>query len=144
MPLSGEYVPSPQHRAAEQVALYESSGGKRGGTMIGKPVVIVTMRGAESGKIRKVPVMRVEHDGSYALVASMGGAPNNPAWVGNLRSHPEIELQDGAIRQDMVVREASGDERAAWWRRAVEAFPNYAGYQTKTERQIPVFIAESA
>ncbi len=146
MALTGEYVPSTQQWVRDQVELYESSGGTQGTTLreTGLPVVIVTSLGARSGKIRKTPLMRVEHDGRYALVASQGGAPKHPTWYFNLRSHPVIELQDGPARQEMAVREVEGDERAEWWERAVAAFPNYADYQEKTEREIPVFVAEPA
>jgi deazaflavin-dependent oxidoreductase (nitroreductase family) len=140
MPLHGEYEPSPSDRAREQVEEYESSGGTRGNTMIGLPVVILTTKGAKSGKIRKTPLMRVEHDGEYAVVASLGGAPKHPVWYYNVKSHPEVELQDGPAKQDMVAREVTGDERARWWEIAVAAFPNYAEYQKKTEREIPVFV----
>lgn len=144
MPLTGEYVPSPAQWVREQVEKYESSGGTEGTTMRGMPVVVVTMQGARSGKLRKVPVMRVEHDGRYAIVASKGGAPDNPVWYSNLVDNPHVELQDATIKQDMVVREISGDERAVWWERAVAAYPDYADYQTKTDRLIPVFLAEPA
>ncbi len=142
MALTGEYVPSPSTWVREQVELYESSGGTEGTTMRGMPVVIVTSLGARSGKLRKTPLMRVEHDGHYLLVASQGGAPTHPTWYFNLLKHPEIELQDGPVKQEMKVRELSGDEKARWWERAVEAFPNYADYQRKTDREIPVFLAE--
>jgi deazaflavin-dependent oxidoreductase (nitroreductase family) len=142
MPLQGEYVPGAWQRSRDQVALYESSGGTRGTTLGGRPVVVVTMIGAQSGKVRKAPVMRVEHDGRYAVVASVGGAARNPAWYHNLRANPHVELQDGPTRRDYVARELSGDERAVWWQRAVEAFPQYAAYQQKTKRVIPVFLLE--
>jgi deazaflavin-dependent oxidoreductase (nitroreductase family) len=144
MALSGEYVPSTQKWVRDQVELYESSGGTRGTTLrdSGLPVVIVTSLGAKSGKIRKTPLMRVEHEGRYLLVASQGGAPKHPTWYFNLKSHPVIELQDGPVRQEMAVRELSGEEKATWWERAVAAFPNYADYQRRTEREIPVFLAE--
>jgi deazaflavin-dependent oxidoreductase (nitroreductase family) len=142
MPLAGEYVPSPSAWVRDQVALYESSGGTEGTTMRGLPVVVVTSRGARSGKLRKTPLMRVEHEGSYALVASQGGAPEHPTWYWNLRAHPTIELQDGPRRQDMVTREVRGEERAVWWERAVAAFGDYADYQERTDREIPVFLAE--
>ena len=146
MTLTGDYVPSTQQWVRDQVELYESSGGTRGTTLreTGLPVVIVTSLGAKSGKIRKTPLMRVEHEGSYALVASQGGAPKHPTWYFNLASHPVIELQDGPARAEMAVRELTGEERAAWWERAVAAFPNYADYQEKTDREIPVFVAEPA
>lgn len=142
MPLEGEYEPSASDWSRQQVEKYESSGGTEGTTLRGMPVTIMTMRGAKSGKLRKVPIMRVEHDGVYAAVASLGGAPKNPVWYYNLVANPEIELQDGPTKQDMVAREVTGDEKAIWWDRAVEAYPDYAEYQNKTERQIPVFVLE--
>ena len=142
MTLQGEYEPGRWGSSAKQVAAYEKSGGTKANTMIGKPVVILTMVGARSGKIRKTPVMRVEHDGSYAVVASLGGASKNPDWYHNLVANPAVELQDGPTPQTMRAREVTGDEKATWWERAVEAFPNYAGYQKKTTRQIPVFVLE--
>ena len=142
MPLDGEYEPSPDKRAREQVAEYESSGGERGNTLRGMPVVIVTTRGARSGRLRKIPLMRVEHGGTYAVVASRGGAPKHPVWYHNLKAHPDVELQDGSEPRDMVAREVFGDERAEWWARAVSAYPDYAAYQRRTERQIPVFVLE--
>jgi F420H(2)-dependent quinone reductase len=144
MPLEGEYDPSPVGWVRRQVELYESSGGTEGTTLkdTGLPVVIVTNRGARSGKLRKTPLMRVEHEGSYAAVASKGGAPEHPEWYGNLLAHPDVELQDGPQKWDMRARVITGDERAQWWERAVAAFPPYAGYQQKTEREIPVFVLE--
>src|SRR4029077_3549564 len=144
MPVEGEYEPSTQAWVRDQVELYEGSGGTRGTTLrdTGLPVVIVTNLGASSGKVRKTPVMRVEHDGRYAMVASKGGAPQHPVWYYNLRAHPLVELQDGPHKQDMVAREISGEERAQWWERAVAAYPPYAEYQQKTTRQIPVFVLE--
>ena len=144
MPLTGEYVPSSAKWVRDQVELYESSGGTEGTTLrdTGLPVVIITNRGATSGKIRKTPLMRVEHDGRYLAVASKGGAPEHPSWYANILADPHVEVQDGPVKQDMVARELSGDERAQWWERAVAAFPPYAEYQTKTERLIPVFVLE--
>lgn len=142
MPLTGEYEPSPSTWASDQVEEYESSGGTKGTTMRGMPVVILSTRGAKSGKLRKTPLMRVEHDGAYAVVASLGGAPKNPVWYYNVVADPDVELQDGPVKQDMVAREVTGDEKAVWWQRAVEAFPDYADYQRKTEREIPVFVLE--
>ena len=142
MPLNGEYEPSPSRRTREQVDLYESSGGTSGTTMRGMPVIIMTSLGAKSGKIRKTPVMRVEHEGKYAAVASLGGAPKHPVWYFNLVAHPHVEVQDGRVKQDMTARELSGDEKAEWWQRAVAAFPDYAGYQRRTDREIPVFVLE--
>jgi deazaflavin-dependent oxidoreductase (nitroreductase family) len=126
------------------VAAYESSGGTEATTLRGVPVVVVTSVGAKSGKLRKNPVMRVEHDGAYALVASKGGAPSHPTWYHNLVAHPRIELQDGSDRRDYTVRVADGEERETWWARAVEVWPDYADYQTKTDRTIPLFVAEPA
>jgi F420H(2)-dependent quinone reductase len=144
MPLQGEYEPSTAAWVRNQVDEYESSGGTKGTTLrdTGLPVVIVTNIGATSGKLRKTPVMRVEHDGKYAMVASKGGAPAHPLWYYNVRANPHVEVQDGSHKQDMVAREISGDERAAWWERAVAAYPPYAEYQRKTTRQIPVFVLE--
>lgn len=144
MPLDGEYVPSPTQWVRDQVEEYESSGGTRGTTLrdTGMPVVVVTTRGNRSGAIRKTPLMRVEHDGEYALVASMGGAPTHPVWYHNLVADPTaVMIQDGPDRFDAEVHQVSGDEKALWWERCVEAFPPYADYQRKTEREIPVFIA---
>jgi deazaflavin-dependent oxidoreductase (nitroreductase family) len=142
MPLQGEYEPSTQKWVRDQVDLYESSGGLEGTTLRDLPVVVLTTRGAKSGKIRKIPLMRVEHEGRYAVVASQGGAPVHPNWYYNLLADPSVELQDGPIRRDMVARELSGDEKKEWWRRAVAAFPPYREYQFKTRRQIPVFVLE--
>lgn len=144
MPLDGEYEPSPEQWVRDQVDLYERSGGTEGTTMRDKPVIILSTLGAKSGKIRKTPLMRVEHDGRYAVVASMGGAPRHPVWYHNIVADPHVELQDGPARQDMVAREVTGEEKAQWWERAVEAWPDYANYQRKTERQIPVFVLEPA
>ncbi|MFC9234271.1 nitroreductase family deazaflavin-dependent oxidoreductase [Streptomyces decoyicus] len=144
MPLQGEYEPSPEQWVRDQVELYESSGGEEGTTMRGLPVVVLTTRGAKSGKIRKSPLMRVEHDGTYAVVASMGGAPRHPVWYHNVVADPRVELQDGPVRQDMTAREVTGEEKALWWGRAVEAYPDYDDYQQKTDRQIPVFVLEPA
>jgi F420H(2)-dependent quinone reductase len=140
MPLSGQYEPSPSTRSREQVELYEGSGGTEGTTLRGRPVVILTSVGARSGKIRKTPLMRVEHEGRYAVVASLGGAPTHPVWYYNLVAHPRAELQDGPVKGDYIAREVTGEERAVWWERAVAAWPDYAGYQEKTSRQIPVFV----
>ena len=142
MPLDGEYEPSPSEWVREQVQRYESSGGTEGTTLRGMPVVVVTSRGARSGKLRKNPVMKVEHEGEYALVASKGGAPQNPEWYHNLVAHPdEVVLQDGPEPVVVAIRQVAGDEKVAWWERAVAAYPPYAEYQEKTARQIPVFIA---
>ena len=142
MPLQGEYEPSPSQWVRDQVEEYESSGGSRGTTMRGVPVVVITSVGASSKKLRKNPVMRVEHDGVYAAVASKGGAPENPSWYRNLVEHPLVELQDGPSKGDYVARQASGDERALWWSRATEVWPDYDQYQTKTDREIPLFVLE--
>jgi F420H(2)-dependent quinone reductase len=142
MPLEGEYEPSAAEWVRNQVALIEGSGGTEGTTMRDMAVIVVTSRGAKSGKLRKNPLMRVEHDGRYAAVASMGGAPNNPVWYYNLIADPHVEVQDGPIRQDMIAREITGEEKAEWWVRAVAAYPDYADYQAKTVREIPVFVLE--
>ncbi|SOD71416.1 deazaflavin-dependent oxidoreductase (nitroreductase family) [Jatrophihabitans sp. GAS493] len=144
MPLQGEYEPSPSKRSRDQVELYESSDGTEGTTLFGLPVIVLTSVGAKSGKIRKTPLMRVEHEGQYAVVASQGGAPTHPVWYYNLAADPQVELQDGPTRQDMVAHLATGEERSQWWERAVEAYPSYADYQTKTSREIPVFVLEPA
>lgn len=144
MPLEGEYEPSPEKWVRDQVELFESSGGTKGTTMRGMPVILLTTRGAKSGKIRKTPLMRVEHEGAYAVVASLGGAPKHPVWYHNVVADPRVELQDGPTRQDMTAREVTGDEKTVWWERAVEAYPDYAEYQKKTDREIPVFVLEPA
>jgi deazaflavin-dependent oxidoreductase (nitroreductase family) len=146
MPVEGTYEPSPRAWVREQVEEYESSAGTRGTTLrdTGLPVVIITNRGARSGKIRKTPVMRVEHDGRYAAVASQGGAPAHPSWYYNFRADPHVRLQDGPDTWDMVAREVTGSERDEWWARAVAAYPPYAEYQQRTSRQIPVFVLEPA
>ena len=146
MPVHGEYEPSTAQWVRDQVEEYEGSGGTSGTTLrdTGLPVVVITNLGAKSGKVRKTPLMRVEHDGVYAAVGSKGGAPENPLWVRNFRVNPRVELQDGARKQDMIAREVTGEERATWWKRAVAAFPPYADYQGKTDRLIPVFVLEPA
>ncbi|NUK02716.1 nitroreductase family deazaflavin-dependent oxidoreductase [Streptomyces lunaelactis] len=144
MPLEGEYEPSPHQWVRDQVALFEGSGGTKGTTMRGMPVIILTTRGAKSGKIRKAALMRVEHGGTYAVVASLGGAPKHPVWYHNVVADPRVELQDGPVRQDMTARQVTGEEKAQWWERAVAAYPDYAAYQEKTDRQIPVFVLEPA
>jgi deazaflavin-dependent oxidoreductase (nitroreductase family) len=146
MAVEGEYAPSPSDWVREQVELYEGSGGTQGTTLrdTGLPVVVITNRGARSGKLRKTPVMRVEHDGRYAAVASQGGAPTHPFWYYNFRAEPRVELQDGPRTQEMIAREVTGDERDEWWQRAVAAYPPYAEYQQRTTRQIPVFVIEPA
>ncbi|TFD20375.1 nitroreductase family deazaflavin-dependent oxidoreductase [Cryobacterium sp. TMT4-10] len=142
MPLIGEYEPGTQQWVRDQVDLYESSGGTQGTTLRGMPVIVLTTLGAKSGKLRKTPLMRVEHEGAYAAIASLGGSPKNPIWYGNVLAHPHVELQDGPHRQDMLAREVTGTERAKWWERAVAAFPDYAAYEKKTNRVIPVFVLE--
>jgi deazaflavin-dependent oxidoreductase (nitroreductase family) len=144
MPLQGEYEPSPAAWVREQVEEYESSGGTKGTILRGVSVVVITSLGAGSGKLRKNPVMRVEHGGVYAAVASKGGAPEHPAWYRNFVEHPLVELQDGPSKADYTARELSGDERAVWWERSLEVWPDYAEYQTKTDREIPVFVLEPA
>ncbi|WP_181795552.1 nitroreductase family deazaflavin-dependent oxidoreductase [Streptomyces sp. WELS2] len=144
MPLEGEYEPSPEQWVREQVELYESSGGTKGTTLrdTGLPVIVLTTRGAKSGKLRKTPLMRVEHEGRYAVVASVGGAPKHPVWYFNVKADPHVELQDGPVKRDMRAREVTGAEKAGWWERAVAAYPPYADYQEKTSREIPVFVLE--
>jgi deazaflavin-dependent oxidoreductase (nitroreductase family) len=142
MPLQGEYEPSAAQWARDQVDEIERSGGTSGTMLRGVPVVVITSVGASSRKLRKNPVMRVEHDGSYAAVASKGGAPQHPSWYRNLVDHPLVELQDGPAKGDYTARELSGDERSVWWDRAVAVWPDYANYQTKTDREIPVFVLE--
>jgi F420H(2)-dependent quinone reductase len=143
MPLQGDYEPTVRDAVRAQVEEYEASGGTRGNTMKGFPIVVVTTVGVRSGKLRKNPVMRVEHEGTYAVVASIGGLPRQPDWYYNVKAHPHVELQDGPAKQDMLAREAQGGERELWWERAVAAFPEYAEYQTRTERVIPVFLLEA-
>jgi deazaflavin-dependent oxidoreductase (nitroreductase family) len=141
MPLTGEYEPSAFDHARDQVDLYERSGGTEGTTNPGgEPVIVVTSVGAKSGKLRKSPLMRVEHDGEYAVVASMGGSPKNPVWYYNLTANPHVELQDGPVKQDYQAREVHGDEYATWFSRAVAAWPDYAEYQKKTTRTMPIFV----
>lgn len=144
MSIQGNYEPSPSEWVRTQVATYESSGGTQANTLrdTGLPVIIVTTVGNKSGNVRKTPLMRVEHEGQYALVASQGGAPTHPVWYYNLIADPSsVEIQDGPAPFAVAVHEATGDERAIWWERAVAAFPPYAEYQKKTERTIPVFVA---
>ena len=140
MPLTGEYEPSTSDWARENAEQYMSSGGTAGTELKGKPVILLTTIGAKTGKLRKTPLMRVEHDGEYAVVASLGGAPKHPVWYHNIVKNPRVELQDGTVTRDYEAREVSGDEKAIWWERAVEAWPDYAEYQRKTDRQIPVFV----
>jgi F420H(2)-dependent quinone reductase len=145
MPLTGEYEPSTAKWVRDQVERYERTGGREANTLrdTGLPVVIFTTRGARSGTLRKIPLMRVEHDGNYAMVASQGGASKHPSWYFNLTADPTaLTVQDGPETVDAVARELSGDERETWWRRAVQAYPPYASYQRRTNRLIPVFLAE--
>ena len=140
MPLTGEYEPSTSDWARENAEKYMESGGTEGTELKGRPVILLTTVGAKSGKIRKTPLMRVEHGGEYAVVASLGGAPKHPVWYFNIKKNPRVELQDGTVTKEYDSRELLGDEKAVWWKRAVEAWPDYAEYQTKTDRQIPVFV----
>lgn len=145
MPVDGEYEPSPEKWVRDQVELYERTGGREGNTLRdrGIPVVVFTTRGAKSGKVRKNPLMRVEHDGAYAMVASQGGAPKHPSWYHNLKAHPDqVTVQDGPGPWDGVAREVTGAEKAEWWERAVAVYPDYADYQRRTDREIPVFVVE--
>lgn len=140
MPLTGDYEPSTSDWARENAELYMASGGTDGTELKGKPVILLTTVGAKTGKLRKTPLMRVEHNGEYAVVASLGGAPKNPVWYYNVVTHPRVELQDGPDTGDYDAREVFGEEKATWWRRAVEVWPDYADYQQKTDREIPVFV----
>jgi F420H(2)-dependent quinone reductase len=140
MPLTGEYEPSTSDWAREQTELFEQSRGTEGNTLRSMPIIVMTSVGARSGKLRKTPLMRVEQDGEYAVVASLGGAPKHPVWYHNLKQNPHVELQDGPVKRDYLAREVTGDEKATWWERAVAAYPDYADYQTKTTREIPVFV----
>jgi deazaflavin-dependent oxidoreductase (nitroreductase family) len=142
MPLTGEYEPSTSDWARKQAELYEASGGTEGVDLRGRRVIVLTSVGAKTGKLRKTALMRVEHDGVYAVVASLGGAPKHPVWYFNITKNPHVELQDGSDKNDYLAREVTGDEKAVWWQRAVEAWPDYAAYQEKTDRQIPVFVLE--
>ncbi|WP_433085571.1 nitroreductase family deazaflavin-dependent oxidoreductase [Dactylosporangium sp. CA-052675] len=140
MPLSGEYEPSPSQWSRDQAELFERTNGAEGNTMQGRPVIVLTTLGAKSGKIRKTPLMRVEHDGEYAVVASLGGAPKHPVWYHNIVANPHVELQDGPVKRDYTAREVTGAEKEQWWKRATETWPAYDEYQQKTDRQIPVFV----
>ncbi|HTG47865.1 MAG TPA: nitroreductase family deazaflavin-dependent oxidoreductase [Actinomycetota bacterium] len=142
MPLTGDYEPSPSRWARKQAEKYEASDGRKGGDLRGRPVIVLTSIGAKTGKIRKTPLMRVEHDGVYAVVASLGGAPKHPVWYFNLKANPHVELQDGSVKRDYLARELTGEEKALWWERAVATWPDYAKYQDKTTRVIPVFVLE--
>ena len=142
MPLEGNYEPNGWDVAARQVEVYESSGGTKGTTIQGAPCVVLWTRGRKTGAVRKAPLIRVEHEGRYAVVASLGGAPKRPVWYLNLRADPNVSLQDGPELRDYVARELAGDEKAAWWARAAEVWPAYDGYQAKTDRAIPVVVLE--
>jgi deazaflavin-dependent oxidoreductase (nitroreductase family) len=142
MPLEGEYAPSTAGYARRQAEEYEATNGTEAATLRGRPIVVVTSVGARSGKLRKTALMRVEHDGAYAAVASLGGAPRHPVWYYNLKKNPHVELQDAGEKRGYVAREVTGDEKALWWQRGVDAYPDYAKYQAKTEREIPVFVLE--
>jgi deazaflavin-dependent oxidoreductase (nitroreductase family) len=144
MPLRGEYAPSTAGWARKQAERYEATGGEQAADLRGKPIIVLTSVGAKTGKLRKTALMRVEHDGRYAVVASMGGAPKHPVWYHNLKTHPRVGLQDGRMTRDYDARELTGAEKVEWWQRAVEAWPDYAKYQTKTDREIPVFVLEPA
>ena len=143
MPLNGDYEPSTAGWARKQAERYEATQGTEASDLRGRPVIILTSVGAKTRKLRKTALMRVEHDGVYAVVASLGGAPRHPVWYYNLKANPHVELQDGPAKRDYTAREVSGAEKAVWWERAVEAWPDYARYQTKTDRQIPVFVLEA-
>lgn len=143
MPLTGEYEPGTSAWSRKNVEEYEATNGEKGGALRGRPVIVLTSVGAKTDKLRKTPLMRVEHEGTYAVVASLGGAPRNPAWYHNLTKNPHVELQDGATKRDYLAREVTGEEKALWWEHAVETWPDYATYQTKTTRQIPVFVLDS-
>jgi F420H(2)-dependent quinone reductase len=142
MPLHGQYEPGTSEWSRRQVELYEATNGAEGGDLRGRPVVVLTSVGAKTGKLRKTALMRVEHEGLYAVVSSLGGAPHHPVWYQNLKANPHVELQDRTTKRDYTAREVTGAEKAVWWKRAVEAWPDYANYQAKTDRQIPVFVLE--
>ena len=143
MPLTGEYEPSTSAWARKQTELFEATDGREGNLLQGRPIIVLTTLGAKSGHLRKTALMRVEHDGVYAVVASLGGAPKHPVWYFNIKAQPHVELQDGAVKRDYTAREVTGDEKAVWWERAVATWPAYAKYQEKTDRQIPVFVLEA-
>lgn len=144
MPIQGEYAPSTSDWARKQAEAFEASNGTDANELRGMPIIVVTSIGAKSGKVRKTPLMRVEHNGEYAAVASLGGAPKNPVWYYNLKKNPRVELQDQTVKKEYIAREVFGEERKIWWERAVAAFPDYAEYQKKTERTIPVFVLTEA
>lgn len=142
MPLTGEYEPSASEWARQQAETYEATGGREANTLKGVPIIVLTSVGAKSGKLRKTALMRVEHGGEYAVVASKGGHPEQPSWYWNLRANAHVELQDGEVRRDYTARELEGDEYETWWQRSVAVWPDYAEYQKKTDRKIPVFVLE--
>ena len=142
MPLTGEYIPSTSEWARTQAEKYEASNGEKSNTLRGVPIIVLTTVGAKTGALRKTALMRVEHDGRYAVVASKGGAPDEPKWAQNMRRQPHVELQDGAVKRDYTARELSGAERDEWWARATAVWPDYDRYQTRTDRQIAVFLLE--
>lgn len=142
MPLDGEVELSPSDWVRKQTEKILETGTTEGVLILDRPVILLTTRGAKTGKLRKVPLMRVEHEGTYAIVASLGGAPKHPVWYHNVTADPHVELQDGTVTQDFHAREVFGDEKAVWWERSVAAYPEYANYQKKTDRQIPVFVLE--
>ena len=142
MPLTGEYKPSTAEWARTQAERYEASGGTEANELRGVPIIVLTTVGFQSGALRKTALMRVEHDGRYLVVASKGGAPDEPRWGENMRRHAHVELQDGDVRRDYTARELSGDERTEWWARATAVWPDYDNYQTKTDRQIAIFVLE--
>jgi deazaflavin-dependent oxidoreductase (nitroreductase family) len=142
MPLTGEYEPSTSEWARTQAETYEATGGREANLLQGVPIIVLTSVGAKSGKLRKTALMRVEHDGDYAVVASKGGHPSQPNWYWNLVANPHVELQDGEVKRDYRAREVEGDEYATWWERSVAVWPDYAEYQKKTDRKIPVFVLE--
>lgn len=142
MGLTGEYKPSTAEWARTQAETFEATEGAEANTLKGKPIIVLTTVGAKTGALRKTALMRVEHDGRYAVVASKGGAPDEPKWGGNMRRNPHVELQDGAVKKDYLAHETSGAERDQWWARAVEAWPAYADYQTKTDRLIALFVLD--
>ncbi len=144
MPLEGDYAPSTSEWARTQAEAYEASGGTDARDLRGMPIIVLTSVGAKSGLLRKTALMRVEHEGQYAVVASLGGAPKHPVWYFNLEKTPQVELQDGAEKHDYLAREVTGDEKVVWWERAIAAYPPYADYQRKTEREIPVFVLTEA
>ena len=142
MPLKGEYAPSTAGWARKQAERYEATNGEEANDLRGRPIIVLTTVGAKTGKLRKTALMRVEHDAVYAVVASQGGAPKHPVWYFNMKANPHVELQDGPAKGDYLARELSGDEKALWWERAVETWPDYAKYQLRTKREIPVFVLE--